>query len=133
MFSAIANLFGYVLEWIYNFVGQNFGVSIILFTVLLRILLLPITIKQQQSMKKSAKIQGKVKEIQFKYKNSPEQMNKEVMELYKKENMSPFSGCISAILQIIIILSVFSGLSNFINAEFIKNLSTFSVYDCLSI
>lgn len=107
MFSFIANVFGYVLEWLYNIVGQNFGVAIILFTIFLRLILLPITIKQQQSMKKNAKIQGKMKEIQFKYKNNPEQMNKEVMELYKKENMSPFSGCLTAILQIVIILSVF--------------------------
>lgn len=107
MFSFIANVFGYVLEWLYNIVGQNFGVAIILFTIFLRLILLPITIKQQQSMKKNAKIQGKMKEIQFKYKNNPEQMNKEVMELYKKENTSPFSGCLTAILQIVIILSVF--------------------------
>ena len=107
MFSAIANIFGYVLEWLYNTVGQNFGIAIILFTIFLRLILLPLTIKQQKSMKKSAKIQSKVKEIQFKYKNNQEQMNKEVMNLYKSENMSPFSGCISAILQILIILSVF--------------------------
>lgn len=107
MFSFIANVFGYVLEWLYNIVGQNYGIALILFTILLRVVLLPITIKQQQSVKKNSKIQGKIKEIQFKYKNNPEQMNKEIMDLYKKENMSPFSGCISAILQIIIILSVF--------------------------
>ncbi len=107
MFSFIANVFGYILEWLYNIVGQNYGVALILFTILLRVVLLPITIKQQQSVKKNSKIQGKIKEIQFKYKNNPEQMNKEIMDLYKKENMSPFSGCISAILQIIIILSVF--------------------------
>ena len=107
MFSFIANVFGYILEWLYNIVGQNYGVALILFTILLRVVLLPITIKQQQSVKKNSKIQGKIKEIQFKYKNNPEQMNKEIMDLYKKENMSPFSGFISAILQIIIILSVF--------------------------
>lgn len=107
MFSAIANIFGYVLDWLYNIVGQNYGIAIILFTILLRILLLPVTIKQQQSMRKNTKLQGKMREIQFKYKNNPDQMNKEIMELYKRENLSPFSGCLSAILQIIIILSVF--------------------------
>lgn len=107
MFSFIANIFGYLLEWLYNIVGENYGIAIILFTVLLRIILLPITIKQQQSMKKTANIQNKMKEIQFKYKNNPELMNQEIMNLYKRENLSPFSGCISAILQIVIILSVF--------------------------
>ena len=103
----ISNFFGYILNWLYNIVGQNYGVAIILFTLLVRIVLLPITIKQQKSMKKSTELQGKIKEIQFKYKNNQEQMQKEVMNLYKSENISPFSGCLSAILQLIIILSVF--------------------------
>ena len=107
MFSFIADIFGYLLQWIYNIVGQNYGIALILFTILLRVILLPITIKQQKSMKKTSQLQGKMQEIQFKYKNNPEQMNKEIMDLYKKENVSPFSGCLSAILQIIIILSVF--------------------------
>lgn len=107
MFSFIANVFGYLLNFLYNIVGGNYGIALILFTILLRIILLPITIKQQKSMKKTASMQNKMKEIQFKYKNNPEQMNKEIMDLYKKENLSPFSGCISAIIQIVIILSVF--------------------------
>ena len=58
-------------------------------------------------MKKSAKIQAKMKEIQFKYKNNPEQLNQATMELYKSENMSPFSGCFSAIVQIVLLFAVF--------------------------
>ena len=107
MFSFIANIFGYLLKWLYNIVGSNYGIAIVLFTIVLRIILLPITIKQQKSLKKTSELQGKVKEIQFKYKNNPEQMNKEVMNVYKQEHVSPFSGCLSAIAQIIIILSVF--------------------------
>lgn len=102
-----SNYFGYVLNWLYNVVGQNYGLAIILFTILIRFVILPITIKQQKSMKKSTELQGKIKEIQFKYKNNQEQMQKEIMDLYKRENVSPFSGCLSAILQLVIILSVF--------------------------
>ena len=58
-------------------------------------------------MKKNAEMQEKMKEIQSKYKNNPEKLNQETIELYKKEKMSPFSGCFSAILQLVIILSVF--------------------------
>ena len=58
-------------------------------------------------MKKSAKIQGKLKEIQDKYKNNPEKLNQETIELYKTEKMSPFSGCLSAIAQIVILFAVF--------------------------
>ena len=112
IFNGIADIFGYVLQFLYNMVGENYGIAIILFTIILRIILLPITIKQQKSVKKKTELQGKMKEIQFKYKNNPELMNKEIMELYKRENISPFSGCLSAILQIVIILSVFTLVSN---------------------
>lgn len=106
MFKFFANIFGYVLNFIYGIVN-NYGVAIILFTIVLKLIMLPISIKQQKTMKKSAKIQGQVKEIQDKYKNDPTRMNQEVMDLYKKENMSPFSGCLSSILQIILVVSMF--------------------------
>ena len=106
MFKFFANVFGYVLNFIYGIVN-NYGVAIILFTILLKLMMLPISIKQQKTMKKSAKIQGQVKEIQEKYKNDPTRMNQEVMDLYKNENMSPFSGCLSSILQIILVISMF--------------------------
>ena len=102
----LASLFGYLLNFIYNLVN-NYGLAIIIFTIVIKLLMLPISIKQQKTMKKSVKIQEKVKQLQFKYKNNPEQLNKETIELYKSENMSPFSGCLSAILQIVILLSVF--------------------------
>jgi len=107
MFSAIANLFGYLLNFLYELVNSNFGIAIILFSILLRIILLPITIKQQKSVQKTSKIQGELRNLQVKYKNNPEMLNKETMELYKREQISPFSGCLSAIVQIVIILSVF--------------------------
>lgn len=102
----ISNLFGYVLNALYM-VFQNYGLAIIVFSIILRLILLPITIKQQKSVRKSAKIQTEMKSIQEKYKNNPEKMNMEIMDLYKREKMNPFSGCLSGILQIIIILSVF--------------------------
>lgn len=102
----IANLFGYVLSFLYNLVN-NYGIAIIIFTILLRIILIPITIAQQKSMKKNAKMQEKMREIQKKYKNDPERLNQATIDLYKTEKLNPFSGCLSSILQIIIILSVF--------------------------
>ena len=104
--GAIANLFGYLLNCLYNFCN-NYGLAIIIFSVILRVILIPITVSQQKTMKKNAKMQEKLKEIQFKYKNNPEKLNQETIDLYKKEKMNPFSGCLSSILQIIIILSVF--------------------------
>lgn len=106
MFGNIADIFGYLLNFLYELVN-NYGIAILLFSVLLRLILLPITIKQQSSMEKTNKIQGQIKALQIKYKNNPEMLNKETMELYRKEKISPFSGCLSAIAQILIILSVF--------------------------
>ncbi len=106
MIAFFANIFGYVLNFIYNIV-QNYGLAIIIFSILVKLLMIPISIKQQRTMKKSKKIQDKMKEIQFKYKNNPEMLNKATQELYKSENMSPFSGCLSAIIQIILLFAVF--------------------------
>ena len=64
-------------------------------------------IKQQKTMKKSAKVQAKMKELQNKYSNNKEKLNQEIMELYKSEKMNPFSGCLSSIVQIILLLSIF--------------------------
>lgn len=104
--GAIANLFGYLLNFLYN-LFNNYGIAIIVFTILLRIILIPITVSQQKSKKKNAKVQEKMKEIQKKYKNNPEKLNQETIELYKREKVSPFSGCLSSIIQIILIISVF--------------------------
>lgn len=106
MIAFFANIFGYILNFIYNFVG-NYGFAIILFSILIKIIMIPISIKQQKTMKKSTKLQSKMKEIQVKYKNNPEKLNQATMELYKTENMSPFSGCLSAIVQLILLFSVF--------------------------
>lgn len=102
----LSNLFGYLLNVLYG-VFNNYGIAIILFSIILRIILVPITISQQKSMKKTSKIQKETQELQKKYKNNQEKLNQEIMELYKKEKMNPFSGCLSAIIQIVIILSVF--------------------------
>lgn len=106
MFDFFANTFGYVLNLLYNLLN-NYGLAIILFAILIKIILLPISIKQQRTMKKSAKLQEQMKSIQFKYKNDPEKMNQEIMSLYKSENMSPMSGCLSSIIQLILLLSIF--------------------------
>ena len=106
MISFFANLFGYILNFLYNLVG-NYGLAIILFSVLVKLIMLPISIKQQKTMSKSQKINQEMKQIQFKYKNDFEKMNQEIMALYKREKMSPFSGCFSAIVQIVLLFAVF--------------------------
>lgn len=104
--GAISSLFGYVLNFLYNLVN-NYGIAIILFTILLRVILIPITIIQQKSTKANTRMQEKMREIERKYKNNPEKLNQETIDLYKSEKLNPFTGCLVSILQIVIILSVF--------------------------
>ena len=106
MLAFIANIFGYLLNFLY-YIFNNYGLTIIIFSILIKVLLLPLTIKQQKTMEKSAKMQEELKSLQFKYKNDPEKLNREMIDLYKRENMSPFSGCFSSIIQLILILAVF--------------------------
>ena len=101
-----ANLFGYLLNFIYNIIG-NYGWAIIVFSIVIKIIMIPFSVKQQKTLKKNTKIQEKMKEIQFKYKNNPEMLNQATMQLYKEENLSPFSGCFSAIIQLILLISIF--------------------------
>ena len=89
----LVNTLGYLLNFLYEMV-QNYGLAIILFSILFKLVMLPISIKQQKTMKKTAKIQAELKKIQEKYKNNPEKLNTETINLYKRENMSPFGGCL---------------------------------------
>lgn len=104
--GAIANVFGYVLNFIYNLV-QNYGLAIILFSLLLKLIMLPFSIKQQKSMKKTAKIQEETKKLEVKYNGDREKISQATMELYKREHFSPFSGCLSTIITFIVFISVF--------------------------
>ncbi len=125
MFKFFAGIFGHVLNFIYNLVN-NYGLAIILFTILLRLILLPMNLKQQKTMKKSAKLQEKLKEIQNKYSNDPIRFNEEVKNLYAEEKMSPFSGCLGSILQIIIVVAMFMLVSN--PLTYMKNISNDKIY-----
>ena len=106
MFAGIANLFGIVLNFLYNLV-QNYGLAIILFSILLKLIMLPISIKQQRTMKKTAALQDEINKLKVKYQNNPEELSKETMQLYKREKVSPLSGCLGTILTLLIFLSVF--------------------------
>lgn len=106
MFNFFANIFGYILKCIYLLV-KNYGLAIIIFSVLVKIVMLPISIRQQKTMKKNEKIQKELKILQIKHKGNPERLNQETMELYKRENVNPFGGCFTIIIQFILLISMF--------------------------
>jgi YidC/Oxa1 family membrane protein insertase len=103
----IAMPMGQLLHWIVNYV-DNYGVAIIIFTIITKLLLLPINIKQTHSTKRMNDIQPKMKAIQEKYKGDKEKLNVKLMELYKEEKYNPASGCLPALIQLPIVIALFN-------------------------
>ncbi len=108
IFGFIADPFGDVLYFIYNNLAfKNYGVAIILFTVLIKLVLLPLTIKQMRSTTKMQEIQPKIQEIQKRYKNDKEKLNKEMMRVYQENKVNPAGGCLPLLVQMPILISLF--------------------------
>ena len=98
--------FGWVMKFLYD-LTENFGIVIILFTIVLRGIMIPLGINQQKSTIKQQSLQGEIAEIQRAYPNDKARQSQLQMELYKKHGASPLSGCLPAILQLIIIWPIF--------------------------
>ena len=104
--TIIATPMGYVMEAIYGFT-QNYGLSVILFALLAKIIMLPLSIKQKRSMISMQRINPKLKELQKKYGNNQEKYNQEVMKLYEEENVSPMGGCGTMLLTFPIMIGLY--------------------------
>lgn len=105
--SIINDLLGNILRIMYDIV-QNYGIAIILFTIFVKLLLLPLTIKQTKSTKAMQDIQPKLQEIQTKYKDKPEKQQQEIMKLYKEADINPMAGCLPLFIQMPILIGLFS-------------------------
>jgi len=99
----------WLLQTFYN-VGKNFGIAIILISVLIKLLYLPLTQKSFNSMNKMQELQPKFNELREKYRDDPQQLNKATMKLYKQYGASPLSGCLPLLLQIPVFWALFSTL-----------------------
>jgi YidC/Oxa1 family membrane protein insertase len=106
LLNFIAEPLGMLLRLIFDIV-KDYGYSIIIFTILTKILLLPINIKQVESTKKMNEMNPLMKEIQEKYKNDKTKMNEKLMELYKEHKYNPASGCLPALIQMPILFALF--------------------------
>ena len=107
--SQLSYLFGSLLELIYNVIG-DYAISIIVFTVVVKLLLLPLTLTQTKSMKSMQLIQPKMDEIKKKYQNDPDKQNQKIMELYKEHKVNPLAGCLPLLIQFPIIIGLFNAL-----------------------
>ena len=104
--NAISNLLGHILRIIFEFVN-NYGLSIVVFTLFVRLLLVPLMIKQIKSQKAMQDIQPKIKEIQEKYKNKPEKQQEELMKICQEAKINPLAGCLPLLIQMPILIGLF--------------------------
>ncbi len=108
LLSAIGVLFGKLMYFIYNTVGfHNYALSLVLFTLVYKIILLPLSINQLKSSKKMQEIQPDLARIQARYKNDKEKLQEETMKLYQEKGYNPSSGCLPLLIQLPIILALF--------------------------
>lgn len=110
-FTVIAIPILYVLKFLYSVV-HNYGIAIILLTILIKILLYPISKRAMKSMKGMKDIQPQLKAIKEKYKDDKERLNLEMMQLFKRHKVNPMSGCLPMILQFPVYIALYRVLWN---------------------
>lgn len=109
--SVIAEPMGWLLSFLYDLIN-NYGITLIVFTLLIRACLVPLYAAQIKSSAKMKEFQPKMQAIQKKYANDKEMLNMKTMELYKEEKFNPMSGCLPMLIQMPIILALFVLLRN---------------------
>lgn len=102
----IADMLGMALKAIYEMTG-NYGLAIIIFTIIVKLILTPLTVKQTKSTFAMSEINPKIKEIQAKYKNKPEKQNEEIQKVYKESGINPMAGCLPLLVQMPILFALF--------------------------
>ena len=106
IFNFFGSILGYLLWFLYT-IFRNYGVAIILFTVILKFVMFPMSIKQQKSMASQSKLADKQKELQKKYGTNKQKYNEELAKLYEKEGVNPGSGCLTSLLPFPIMLGIY--------------------------
>jgi len=112
MWSSLIAIVTKLLTILYSFT-HNYGVTIILLAILIRLILYPLMQKQMVSMREMQKIQPLMKAVQDKYKNDKKRLNKELMALYKEHKVNPMSGCLPLLIQMPILILLFQTLRVF--------------------
>ncbi len=110
-FTFIAKPVFTLLNYIHSIIG-NWGWSIVLMTILIRVVLFPLTYKGMVSMNKLKELSPRIKELQAKYKGEPQKLNMHMMELYKKHGANPMGGCLPILLQIPVFFAIYRVLQN---------------------
>lgn len=106
IFGFLGSLLGYIL-WGAFYILKDFGLSIIVFTVIVKLVLFPFSVKQQKSMAGTARLSKKQKELQEKYANNRQKLQEETSKLYEKEGVKPMGGCLTTLLPMLVIFGIF--------------------------
>jgi len=107
VWGAILNFLGAVLNGIYEVI-PSYGLAIILLTILVRVVLIPLTVKQIRSMASMQKIQPELKRLQQKYKGDRQKLNEEMMKLYREHGVNPLGGCFPLVMQMPVFIALYS-------------------------
>ena len=107
LLNPIKNVLEYVVIFLYENITTNYGLVIILLTLIVRMILTPLTISQTRSMAKMQKLQPQLKEMQKKYKDDKQKLQQETMDFYKQNNVNPLAGCLPLILQMPVFFALF--------------------------
>jgi len=107
----LENILKFLLNLFYSLI-PNYGVAIILVTVLIKALFFPLTKKSSLSTARMAELQPKMQELQAKYKNNPQKLNQEMAEFYKRENYNPMSGCLPLLIQFPLFIAMYNLFNN---------------------
>lgn len=132
-FGALSRPLLQALRFLNGFIG-NYGFSIILLTILIKLAFLPLSIKQQKSMAQMSKLQPRLKALQERHKGDKTKLNQEIMELYKREKVNPLGGCLPLLIQFPVIIALYRVLGDALElrgAHFIFWITDLSVPDTL--
>ena len=122
--SVITNALLAVIEWIYTIV-RNHGWSIVIFTVLIRLVLVPLDVQSRKGMRKMQKIQPQLNALQKKYANDRAKLQQKQSELMRKERYSPLSGCLPMLIQMPILFAMFGAMRAVANEKIVEQVFTF--------
>jgi len=104
--QALVDFVVHILNAIYGVVG-NYGVAIIIVTVLMRIIIFPLTLKQEKSMKKMRELQPELEKIKEKYKDNPQEYQQKTAELYRESGVNPLGGCLPLLIQMPVFVALY--------------------------
>ena len=104
--QALVDFVVHILNAIYGVVG-NYGIAIIIVTILMRIIVFPLTLKQEKSMKKMRELQPELEKIKEKYKDNPQEYQQKTAELYRESGVNPLGGCLPLLIQMPVFVALY--------------------------